>query len=233
MSDGIKLIEVINTYQGEGPDSGRQMLLLRFKECDRVAHKRTCSWCDTVVKMRVKECGTYTIEEINELIKKSGGIMITGGEPLYDPNVEKTMDILINCQYDIVNIETNGYKLDGFLRDMDLQVLSSNIPKKIKVIYSPKFFDSVELDIESSRTANVINHPCVYIKLVVSKEHHLVGHYLDRVTSKMNPRPNQIWLMPEGTTREELIHNSGTVMDMCEEFKCNFSSREHIIYGFV
>ena len=32
----IKLIENFLSWQGEGPDSGRQMVILRFKRCSRI-----------------------------------------------------------------------------------------------------------------------------------------------------------------------------------------------------
>jgi len=44
----VKLIENFVSWQGEGPDSGKTMIILRFKTCDR-----NCSWCDTTVKMRI------------------------------------------------------------------------------------------------------------------------------------------------------------------------------------
>ena len=48
---GINLIENIITWQGEGPDCGQRMLLLRFKECDRVEEKRPCPWCYTCFRI--------------------------------------------------------------------------------------------------------------------------------------------------------------------------------------
>jgi len=40
-------------------------------------------------------------------------------------------------------------------------------------------------------------------------------------------------MMPEGVTRPDLIKNAEKVFDMCEKYKLNFSSRSHILYGFV
>lgn len=234
MKKKLKFIEVINTYQGEGIDSGRQMLLLRFKECNRVVDKKTCPWCDTVVKMRVIEAGSYTLEEINELVQKTKGIMITGGEPLYNPNYEATLSILEGCDYDVVNIETNGINMQNFIKDMkDNQLIKQKMASdKIKIIYSPKIFNEEDYGIELVRTNKVISNRMVFIKLVIGKESRLVEDYLNEVKD-MNPRKNQIWLMPEGTTRQDLVVHSGKVMDLCEEYGSNFSSRNHIIYEFV
>lgn len=234
MEDKLKFIEVINTYQGEGPDSGRQMLLLRFKECDRVVNKKTCPWCDTVVKMRVIEAGSYTLREVNKLVWKTKGIMITGGEPLFKPNYQSTLDILYHCDFDIVNIETNGCTLVDFIAHLEENLLFKQKieTNKIKIIYSPKIFNEEDYGIELVRTSHIISKRMVFIKLVIGKESRLVEDYLNEVKD-MNPRKNQIWLMPEGTTRNDLIVHSGKVMDLCEEYECNFSSRNHIIYEFV
>ena len=58
------------------------------------------------------------------------------------------------------------------------------------------------------------------------------NRFLDFLTEiKFNN--NRIFLMPEGKTREELINNSPKVFDVAEKYKTNFSSRDHIIYGFI
>ena len=43
----------------------------------------------------------------------------------------------------------------------------------------------------------------------------------------------RVWLMPMGTNRADLIKNAGPVFDVCEKYNLNFSSRSHIIFGFV
>ena len=231
----INLIECIgSTWQGEGIDAGRQMALLRFKECDRVVNKRACNFCDTLVKMRVLETGKYTLDEINKIVQKTRGILLSGGEPLYAPNYEPTLEILEKCDFDIVNIETNGIDIVNFIKDMEenLEIQNKLDGDKIKIIYSPKIFNEEDYGKEIVRTNQIISKHMVYIKLVVGKESILVEDYLHEIVD-MSPRSNQIWLMPEGTNRDDLIMNSGKVMDLCEKYGCNFSSRDHVIYEFV
>jgi len=70
----------------------------------------------------------------------------------------------------------------------------------------------------------------VYIK-VVAEDKKFVHDYLKFLTSfNINDR---VYLMPEGKTKDDLVNNSPCVFDMCEKYKFNFSSREHIIYGFI
>ena len=49
----INLIENFVSWQGEGPDSGQAMIILRFKNCNL-----NCPWCDTKVKMRKSSTDT-------------------------------------------------------------------------------------------------------------------------------------------------------------------------------
>ena len=44
---------------------------------------------------------------------------------------------------------------------------------------------------------------------------------------------DQLWFMPQGTTKEELIENSANTFDLAEKYNANFSSRMHIIYNFL
>ena len=55
MDTEVRLIENFCSFQGEGPDVGRTMVILRFKTCNL-----NCPWCDTKVKMRASNEATYS-----------------------------------------------------------------------------------------------------------------------------------------------------------------------------
>jgi len=85
-----------------------------------------------------------------------------------------------------------------------------------------------------STIEKVIGHHAVYIK-VVYEDNPLMKTFLDFLI-KQQPDlrwEHRIWMMPEGVTRPDLIKNAEKVFDMCEKYKLNFSSRSHILYGFV
>ena len=63
MEEQVRLIENFVSWQGEGPDSGTTMIILRFKTCDR-----KCSWCDTSVKMRISSEAPYNLSDIQKTI---------------------------------------------------------------------------------------------------------------------------------------------------------------------
>lgn len=221
----IKAIEVTTTWQGEGPDIGKRMLLIRFKKCDRVEEKRACKWCDTLVKMRITEEAEYSLEHLQEIIINNNlGCMITGGEPLYDTNFNQSINLLNNLDYPFANVETNGYNLKQFIKQI-------NPSKNVTYIYSPKFFNKEELKIEIKRTSELLNELNVKLK-VVYNDSDLMDEYLTHVNSiGLNDRT---YLMPKGVTRDEIIKNSqDQIFEVAEFYKMNFSSREHIIYEFV
>lgn len=218
----LNLIECGITWQGEGPDTGKRMLLLRFKQCNR-----NCPYCDTQVKMRVSHEFSVDLREIQDIVNKdSVGIMITGGEPLFNLNYVNTMKILQTVDCPLFNIETNGLKLEEALNDIkDLRP-----DNQIKFILSPKLFSDDDIDFYFKLVNKINNDPRVFIKLVYEK-----NNYNDRfLTYAVNHLNRQrIYLMPQGKTRDELLSNSPIVFDKAEELKVNVSSRDHIIYNFI
>lgn len=227
----IKAVELMNTWQGEGPDSGRKMTLVRFKDCNRILGVNglsMCPFCDTAMKLRISTEATYDIEDIQRMVFKTDALMITGGEPTFSYNLENTIKLLNQLLYKVANIETNGFDIIRLCHEIAISPKLENID--IKLIYSPKFFNDVELDEQMNLTEDIIKRNNVYIKLVNSGP--LVKDYLQFV-SKIHPRSDQVWLMPEGKTMPELIANSGPTIDLCEKYDVNFSSRNHIVFGFI
>ena len=225
----IKIIENFRSFQGEGPYIGRAMLILRFKYCDRVEHKNPCAFCDTLLKLRINTEFESKIEEIQKIISDNRlGVLLTGGEPTFESHFDDTLNLLNQLQYTLLNVETNGYRLYELIQKVDPT-------KNIKFMYSPKIFTEKELEFEIEKTEKVIDDKRVYIK-VVYEDNILIKRYLEYLTKRIVGIPNEfkkVWLMPEGASREQLIRNSEAVFDACEKYKFNFSSRSHIIFGFI
>lgn len=217
----IRLIENFVTWQGEGPDSGKRMVLLRFKTCNL-----NCPWCDTAVKMRVNAEATYLLKDIqNQILENNAGLMITGGEPTVNKHLEETTLLLNELQYSIANVETNGYRL------MDLvQTVDPN--KNIKYILSPKVFKQQDIVYYLELIEKCKSMDNLFVKYVYEGKTE-DDEFLVKLESLPEFNSNKLWLMPEGVDKKSLIKNSEKVFDACERFNCNFSSRNHIIYGFV
>jgi len=221
----VHLIEAFRSFQGEGPDSGKAMYILRFKTCDR-----KCPWCDTSVKMRISMEAPYQLLDIkNMLDRDSAGLLITGGEPTVPRHFDETVMLLNSLDYPIANVETNGFNVVELLKNIDY------VNKPIKVILSPKVFNKTDFDFYSNILKEVHDHPALYLKFVYEPENRDCIAFLEyiRINYPNLVKEQRVWLMPEGTTRSELITNAEKVFDACEKYNFNFSSRSHIIYGFV
>lgn len=222
----VSLIENFLSWQGEGPDSGRLMLILRFKRCSRVEEGRGCYFCDTKVKMRIIQPADYSLKSIQEIIDRTNcGIMITGGEPTYDDQYAQTLALLERLKYSVANVETNGYNLQKLVKDCN--------KKNVKFIWSPKIFTKDEV-VESIKTLEEVkDEKRVFIKVVLKSENDLVVNFLDYLREKNYEVCSRTYLMPQGCSSQEVILNSGVVFDLAEKYNFNFSSRNHIIFGFV
>jgi len=223
-SKSVKLIECFASYQGEGPDSGRSMLILRFKYCNR-----NCPWCDTKVKMRISVETSYPLSKIQEVINdKQCGILVTGGEPTFDRHFDDTLMLLNELDYPIANVESNGFRLIDLVK----QTTSNNV----KFIFSPKLFTDNDHTFACEVTTRLLEEygDRVFVK-VVYEDRRLVTSYLSWLSYFVCKKKlfSNVWLMPEGVTRTDVLKNSEAVFDACEKYKFNFSSRNHVIFGFV
>lgn len=216
--DKIELIECTNTFQGEGPDIGQRVVLCRFKHCNRI-----CSYCDTLVKMRVQEEMEFSLSKLQNIINDTNcGLMVTGGEPTYDKNLDYTIKMLNELDYPVANVETNGYDIVNLLKKVD------NF-KNIKFIISPKVFNSNELEQFKKFFENVLEDKRIYFKIVVPDD------YDSEIIQIINDYGynDRTYLMPKGTNDKELQESYPYVLDLAEEFSVNITTRLHLNYQIV
>ena len=225
MEDIIKATECIVTWQGEGCDSGKRMLLIRVRYCSREKELRACKFCDTIIKQRNSLESEYKLKDLQKIInEEKTGLLVTGGECTYDLHFNDTVKLLNNLTYPICNVETNGYDLINLIPKIDPI-------KNVIYIYSPKIFSIDDLKTEIERTKRLKDFKNVCFKVVYQKGVSVMG-YLEFLTT-LKDINNRVYLMPEGKNRKELLQNAPEVFDICESRKFNFSSRDHIIYEFV
>ena len=228
----VRLIECMNyTWQAECEDAGKKMLLLRFKYCNRAhgyleKNKLTaCLFCDTLIKMNIGVEAEYLITDLQNMIAENDlGVLISGGEPSFGNNLLSTLDIVNLTNSYLYNIETNGCSLEKLIDGIDKD-------KNVKYMLSPKIFNKNDYNFYVELVNKIKDNDKVKIKLVYEGSEYNIK-FLDFLT-KIKFDTNRIWLMAEGKTRDELINNAPKVFDAAEKYKTNFSSREHIIYGFI
>lgn len=229
----IKLVELSQSWQGEGPDMGRSMVITRFKYCNK-----HCSFCDTIIKMKTFSEGSYSINDINQSLQKTKALMITGGEPTFISkdkkidNLSQTVLMLSYCDYQTVNIETNGCQLEQLIFEFQRCGNTRKNEKWLgKIIYSPKIFSTEDYNIELEKTIKLINKPFLYMKIVADGSK-LTEKFIKEISSLSNEK-GKIYLMPLGTTYEEITKNWPYCIDLADECNLNLSSRLHIMNQFI
>jgi 7-carboxy-7-deazaguanine synthase len=224
----LKLVEVADTWQGEGPNTGRQMLITRFKHCNR-----HCKFCDTWIKMKTSAEGSYSISDINQALMKTKALMITGGEPTLQTddirNLEQTLWMLEFCDYQLANIETNGFAIDALI--MAIERTTNIDPSKINIIWSPKIFNENDLNVERTKIGCILENPMVYVK-IVADGNEWSEKFIREVSARTTDR-GKVYLMTLGTSVKELESNFEYCVDLADACNANLSSRMHIMNGFV
>lgn len=232
----IPLIEKIMTWQGEGCNAGKRMLLVRFKYCN--CH---CPFCDTWTKMGESNEKCFSLNDIISDISDQSieNLMITGGEPTLTTsreglrsNLDSTIDMLTYVPFEYADVETNGYNIEDLLHK-SIKIMSFQRKKKINISYSPKFFK--ESDVTDALTKCkylTLYKPYIPIlKVVVGTE--LSDMFVSRLILEKVYNPNNVYLMPLGASNEEIQKSFPKVVDMASALKCNISGRMHLTHNFV
>ncbi len=99
----LKICEIFESIQGEGPRVGEPSLFVRLSGCNL-----KCPHCDT--KYSWKEGKYYHLDELIEIINQSSlrSVVITGGEPLIQSIALKELCLKLLKLGFSISIETNG-----------------------------------------------------------------------------------------------------------------------------
>ena len=110
------LVEIFESLQGEGRNTGRPCVFVRFAGCNLA-----CPWCDTDTEKRFSlELGEL-VREIRSFRAKS--VVLTGGEPAIVSAMPELVAELKSEGYWIA-VETNGLKSPQWLQFVDYVAVS-------------------------------------------------------------------------------------------------------------
>jgi len=231
----LKLSEMFDSIQGEGPHTGAPCVFLRLANCNL-----KCSWCDTKYtwdwenydkNAEVQELSIYEIVEKIDLFGKKH-IVITGGEPLLQqPNLVsllKQLKIKGEKENDFgayfVEIETNGTIMP--IEEMLVLVDQWNV--------SPKTTNSQNeqkgVHLEKLYEKSLPFYKClqnISFKFVIDKPEDLVE--INKVLEKYDISKAKVILMPQGTTKEGILEKSYWIDRYAKENNFVFSTRLHVL----
>ncbi len=215
----LQITECFTSIQGEGIHQGVPSHFIRLHGCSM-----KCPWCDS--KYSWNEYTTYTyndILELFELLKKSywnvTNLVITGGEP-FEQDI-RALIILAKSLGWTVEVETNGntesfYRRNKtFFQFIDLLVVSPkllSIPHIVKYKHQaftwfPFYKTIFKFVAETAEDVDNVITFCTYFNIHKSK----------------------IWIMPKGTTRDEIAFNCARVLPRCLHYDIKLSDRFHIM----
>jgi len=198
----MKISEIFQAIQGEGPEMGKPTIFVRFSGCNL-----NCKFCDTKYHKNGKEMNEEDV--INEIKKHSiKNITFTGGEPLLQ---EYDIDRIINnlgWKYNY-SIETNGTLISMLYPGYDVMVIS---PKKNNI---------------NNECINLYkNWKNTYFKFVYENKNDL---WWEKLIEKYEIDKKKIYIMPEGATREEQLNKMSEVIEYCIQKGYKFSPRIHVL----
>ncbi|MHC4535404.1 MAG: 7-carboxy-7-deazaguanine synthase QueE [Planctomycetota bacterium] len=214
--------EIFYSLQGEGFLAGVPSVFVRLAGCPL-----QCRWCDTKYSWDQRAGEDYTITDIAKTVKQwpCKFIVITGGEPMINSDLPKLIRQL-KAAGKHITIETAGI---SYIPDMPCDLMS----------ISPKLSNSVPDDAKASAA-----HKDSRLDIVVLQE--LIGNYeyqLKFVVDSQDDLPEirqtiekigsvnleKVILMPQATTRDELLTKSPMVAEMCRQTGYAFSPRLQVL----
>ena len=105
------LVEIFESLQGEGRNTGRPCVFLRFAGCNL-----KCPWCDTDVTRRFSASLADILKELKQYKAKS--VILTGGEPTLVKDMPELVAALKKNGY-WIGVETNGTRAADWLGFVD------------------------------------------------------------------------------------------------------------------
>jgi len=225
----VKIAEVFYSIQGEGRLAGVPSVFVRTSGCNL-----RCHWCDTPYTSWQPEGEEMDVERIVAACRTfpARHLVLTGGEPMIAPRIAELTRRLKACAYHIT-IETAATVFATV--ECDLASLS------------PKLSNSTPWQRDGGRFAqsherlrmNVgviqqwIDAHDHQLKFVVEGPADLPE--IDELLARLRRvRPENVLLMPQGTSAAELASKAGPIAELCKQRGFRYCPRLHIeLYGNV
>jgi organic radical activating enzyme len=209
------------TFQGEGPSCGVPALFIRLSRCNL-----TCTWCDTPYTWDRSRfdlragSSSQTVQDLLVWARSSDVelVVITGGEPLMQ---QRSLAVLVRgllAAGKRVEFETNGtiapdpaLLVGGVRFNVSPKLANSGVAESKRL--APR---ALEAFAASGRAV---------FKFVARTEADL--DEIDALADQYGLAP--VWVMPEGTTPQELIATTRVLADAVAARRWNLSQRLHVM----
>ena len=217
----LKVSEIFDSLQGEGPSAGLPATFLRLALCNL-----RCAFCDTsytwdFTRHRYDdEVRELAIESVAERVRAARGerLIITGGEPLVQA---KSLVLLLGLLPEslVIEVETNGTLAPG--PELLARVNQWNV--------SPKLENSGEAEsdrIRESALLSLRDSGRAFLKLVVAGRAEC--DEAEALVTRLGWPRDRVLLMPLGSTRAELSQSSALISAEALARRLPYSPRLHV-----
>ncbi|MER5176245.1 MAG: 7-carboxy-7-deazaguanine synthase QueE [Candidatus Nitrosocosmicus sp.] len=232
----LKVSELFCSVQGEGPLAGTSCIFLRLSTCNL-----KCSWCDTKytwdwenydIKKEIKE---ISIEEIVEKIHEFSNIshiVITGGEPLLQQDKLVVLLAILkgkkkendNSHLYHIEIETNGTIIP--LKELVNLVDQWNISPKTSNSLNEEYGISLNRFYRKSLSF-YMDLKNVFFKFVIDNLDDMKE--IKQLIEKYNLPKERVILMPQASTKGNLLEKSVWIQEYAKRNDFIFSSRLQVL----
>ncbi len=233
-ASGLPLNELFYSVQGEGKLTGTPSVFVRTSGCNL-----RCWFCDsyhTSWEPVYAHCSIETIIEKIQSFDSASHVVLTGGEPLIHPEAVALLERLNELGYH-TTVETNG----TIYRDAPID-LASISPKLKSSTPTEENAPADDVDgwnkkheterIDMDALGQLVDSYSTQLKFVVTDRtdleeiNELVAQI--RANSTTTIENEDILLMPEGTTREQLADRQQTVAELAIEYGYRYTPRLHV-----
>lgn len=223
----MKVNEIFYSLQGEGFLAGVPSMFVRLAGCPL-----RCRWCDTKYAWDQTSGQDYTITEIVQTVQQNQSkfVVVTGGEPMINSDLPKLVHQLKTADKHIT-IETAGI---AFIPDLACDLMS----------ISPKLSNSTPIAEDRSQKTEIRRQKFLRLDIAVLRE--LIDNYkyqlkfvvdskadLSEIQQTLenigNIDSENVMLMPQAATRDELLAKSPMVADMCKRTGFTFCQRLQVL----
>jgi 7-cyano-7-deazaguanosine (preQ0) biosynthesis protein QueE len=219
--------------QGEGKSAGLDIMFIRLSGCNLA-----CSWCDTpytwnwvgtpfvhpdkfdVRKESHKMSAMEVYAKLCELSSETKAVVVSGGEPLLQQAGLQELFALLNRMGYWIEVETNGTQVPK----PELAVFINQFNCSPKLTNSGPDNPLVKREIPQALQALASLSKTIFKFVVITDED--LRETLELVR-KYDMK--QVYLMPEGKTREEQVARQDQVREMCAKHGFHFSPRLHVL----
>ena len=233
----LSICEIFTSWQGEGSLTGTASVFVRVAGC----HLR-CVFCDTPYAWEAGGGEVWRVSELAEEIRRRAEspcfpkvvagfppiplpvprishVVITGGEPMLFPAVVPLCEMLKSRGFHIT-VETSASRYQPAV--CDLWSLSPKLANSVPGKTSARFYTAEILE-------NFTRSEAYQLKFVVDAPADIseILAFLERFPFL---RRESVFLMPQGSTREEILQKESWMRELAAEHDFQVSPRAHLFW---